>query len=155
MIKTCHIFFLFLYFGFGESTFGKTDVLQNLFNMTGNMNLANLKKENNTANKSEFFTTTIILRDETKNKSLPSKAHGYVLLDENYEKLTPAKNSDDDNTEVAVGMTIDGITRIDSKNMVVGLEIKVTLVWEDNRIKWPKGSPRFGESFLLDPAVLK
>ena len=144
---------MLLWVGQGECTFGKTDVLQNLFSFQENGNLE-IVKENQT-DVEQQFTTTIILRDETQKESLPSKAHGYVLLDDDYEKLLPAKNYKDNVTNVGVKMNINGITRIDSKAMIVGLEIGITLIWEDMRIKWPKGRPRIGESFLLDPSVLK
>ena len=142
--------------GYVDCTFGKTDVLQNIFSLGENTDLEGFNKDaENITDENAQFTTTIILRDETKNVTLPPKAHGYILLDDDYEKLLPAKTDNQNVTTVAVGMNVNSITRIDSKAMIVGLEISVTLVWEDDRIKWPKGKPEAGESFLLDPAVLR
>ena len=142
--------------GYVDCTFGKTDVLQNILSLGENNYLELLNKDDeNITNEKAQFTTTIILRDETKNATLPPKAHGYILLDDDYEKLLAAKTDNQNITTVAVGMNVNSITRIDSKAMIVGLEISVTLVWEDDRIKWPKGKPEAGDSFLLDPVVLR
>ena len=149
----CLLITMLLWVGQGECTFGKTVVLQNVFSFHENGNLE-IVNENQT-DVEQQFTTTIILRDDTQKESLPPKAHGYVLLDDAYERLLPAKNDEENVTTVGVRMNINGITRIDSKAMIVGLEIGITLIWEDVRIKWPKGTPRIGESFLLDPSVLK
>ena len=133
-------------------TFGQTGVLETIIH-SGQTNYLELVK--NETDDELLYTTTIILRDETKQESLPAKAHGYVLLKDDYERLLPAKNGNDNITYVGVSLRIDGFTRIDSKKMTVGLEVGVILTWKDERIQWPKGKPNYGESFLLDPSVLR
>ena len=144
----------------GDCTFGKTDVIQNIFQIGRNRQsflLSNLTANSSAKNTEETptFTTTIILREETKNESTPSKAHGYILLEDDYEKLLPPKDSNENFTSVDVRMLVASVTKIDSKTMMVGLEIKLSLGWKDGRINWPKGKPQYGERFLLDPYVLR
>ena len=83
---------------------------------------------------------------------VPKESYGFIKLNgSNYRKLFPQ----DGGTIVRVNIDVLGITKIDSKSKLVGLEMVLTNNWEDNRIIFPLGAPQVNESFQFDPAVLK
>ena len=83
---------------------------------------------------------------------VPKESYGFIKLNgSNYRKLF----AQDGGTDVKVNIDVLGITKIDSKTKLVGLEMILTNNWEDNRIIFPLGAPQVNESFQFDPAVLK
>ena len=83
---------------------------------------------------------------------VPKESYGFIKLNgSNYRKLFPQ----DGGTDVKVNIDVLGITKIDSKTKLVGLEMVLTSTWEDDRIIFPLGAPQVNESFQFDPAVLK
>ena len=83
---------------------------------------------------------------------VPKESYGFIKLNgSNYRKLF----AQDRGTDVKVNIDVLGITKIDSKTKLVGLEMILTNNWEDNRIIFPLGAPQVNESFQFGPAVLK
>ena len=83
--------------------------------------------------------------------SSPKESYGVIALDPNYRKQFPHENG----TNVSVEMEILGITKIDSLSKVVGLEIDISMGWEDRRINWTQGGPQVNQGLQFSSSVLK
>ena len=83
--------------------------------------------------------------------SSPPGSYGVIALDTNYRKRFPHENG----TNVSVAMEVLGITKIDSLSKVVGLEIDISMGWEDRRINWTQGGPQVNQGLEFSSSVLK
>ena len=81
----------------------------------------------------------------------PSGGFGMITLNQTYRKIFSQENG----TDVSVGMDIIGVTTIDSIDKIVGLKMFLRLEWEDNRLLWPIGSPEANQEWEFDSKVLK
>jgi hypothetical protein len=67
---------------------------------------------------------------ERKNRTL---AEGFIYLNASYNKKVPP-----DSTVVTVWMEPGFIFEIDSQARQVKMEMQIKLMWEDNRVVWPR-----------------
>jgi hypothetical protein len=51
-------------------------------------------------------------------------------------------------------MEVSAITAIDSQRSTVGLEARLAMTWEDNRVGFPQLRPQENEVFEFHPSVL-
>lgn len=81
----------------------------------------------------------------------PEGGFGFIKLKETYKKQEPQCGG----SEVQVSLTVRGISRIDTWQRRLGLEIESILTWEDRRVTWPVREPGCQEVFELSPSVLR
>ena len=79
----------------------------------------------------------------------PEEAFEQMCLQGNYLRQRPPVSLRKGGTEVNVTFLINSLTRIDSIENVIGMELTLVLAWRDPRIEW-KTFPRFpGASWTL------
>ena len=81
----------------------------------------------------------------------PQGSFGMITLDKTYKKFKPQETGSD----IAVQLHVLHVTRIDSIEEIVGLEIFISLKWEDNRINWTYGGPQNSQEYEFSPKVLR
>ena len=83
----------------------------------------------------------------------PEAAFGFLTLNKTYNKY---ESPDKENTSVEVHMEPTFVTKISSIGRKMGLEIKLGLAWEDERIWWKKDNiTEPGDVFTFEPSILK
>lgn len=88
-----------------------------------------------------------------KSRRDPPGAFGFLTLEDNYDKHA-APNGE--STEVKAWMEPTFVTEIDSAGRRMGLEMKMSLLWEDRRINWVKEQEMApGKVFTLEPSILE
>ena len=61
---------------------------------------------------------------------IPEDGFGLIKLDENYRQKMPQSGG----TEVRVAIHVKGLTEIDVDKKTVGLQIRLSMEWEDRRV---------------------
>jgi hypothetical protein len=104
-------------------------------------------------------------RDKTKERGLKKNkwsnyiferkemhlAEGFLYLNSSYNKKVPP-----DGTKVTVWMDPGFIFEIDSQARQVEMEMKIRLMWEDNRVVWPHWENiSCGQKLSFDVSILK
>ena len=83
----------------------------------------------------------------------PEAAFGFLTLNKAYNKY---ESPDKEKTSVEVHMEPTFVTKISSVGRKMGLEIKLGLAWEDERIWWKKDNiTEPGDVFTFEPSILK
>ena len=83
----------------------------------------------------------------------PKAAYGFLTLNSSYNKYeSPDKNE----TSVGVWMEPTFVIEINSLAWRMGLEIKLEVTWQDERVWWRKDNiTNPGDFFTFEPSILK
>ena len=83
----------------------------------------------------------------------PEAAFGFLTLNKTYN-MQQAPNETD--TVVRAKMEPTSMTRIDSMTRRMSLDMKMTLMWEDQRIRWNReGLMTHGTNFIFEASILE
>ena len=81
----------------------------------------------------------------------PPGSFGLISLNKTYKKVF----AQDRGVDVPIQIEVLGVTKIDSFEKVVGLELSIHLEWEDNRVIWEFGGPKLNQEFEFNTKVLR
>ena len=83
----------------------------------------------------------------------PEAAFGFLTLNKTYNKHQAPNETD---TVVRAKMKPTSMTRIDIMTRRMSLDMKMTLMWEDQRIRWNReGLMTHGTNFIFEASILE
>ena len=83
----------------------------------------------------------------------PEAAFGFLTLSKAYNKQQAPNETD---TVVRAKIEPTSMTRIDSMTRRMSLDMKMTLMWEDQRIRWNReGLMTHGTNFIFEASILE
>ena len=83
----------------------------------------------------------------------PEAAFGFLTLNKTYNKQQAPNETD---TVVRAKMEPTSMTRIDIMTRRMSLDMKMTLMWEDQRIRWNReGLMTHGTNFIFEASILE
>ena len=83
----------------------------------------------------------------------PEAAFDFLTLTKTYDKHQAPNET---NTVVRAKMKPTSMTRIDSMTRRMSLDMKMTLMWEDQRIRWNReGLMTHGTNFIFESSILE
>ena len=85
----------------------------------------------------------------------PEEAFEQMCLQGTYMRQRPPNPIKKGGTEVNVSLLITSLTRIDSIENVIGMEISLLLAWRDPRVEWKTFPKAPGASWILLTNLMK